>query len=325
MSDRSARFWWIAAILLAALPYTLIGSGVPHFGICSLRGAEVPGMGSVGAAAIPFLAFLASAALLPPLLAGLALAARRAGPRGHRIVIRTGAGAAFAAAVAYGFSPALTFPYCPAEPLDAWAVMPLYGAIGGCVLLAGLVGGPDAWDGVPGEPAGARLRRHALPAAAVAVTALPSAVNLATDRATWIGEPSSWLYAALLDWTGAVPWAVADRLVGLGLMVVVVALAVTGGRRIRRVAVSVLAVVAVIGVLLTEPLLSPVTPSPEPSHSPEEIARVQEDFYMGFLEGGIRLMPPEGVSPGWFSLAYGVAAILVLLHARRVRGREAAR
>ncbi|GAT71416.1 hypothetical protein PS9374_07107 [Planomonospora sphaerica] len=49
---------------------------------------------------------------------------------------------------------------------------------------------------------------------------------------------------------------------------------------------------------------------------------------MGLLAGGIRLMPPAGsvgVSPGWFSLAYGIAAAPVFLHARRASGRPGQR
>nr|BFE81478.1 hypothetical protein GCM10020093_040790 [Planobispora longispora] len=189
--------------------------------------------------------------------------------------------------------------------------------------LAGRARRPDVSGGAPGEPLPARLRRHALPVTAVAVAALPSVANAATGRVTWIGaETPPGAYGALLGPTGLeIVWIFADLLVGIGLMAVVVAFAVRGGRRAPRVAASALAAVAVIGVLSAEPFPGVMAPDVEQPLMPTDDSRLEE-LHTGILEGAIRLVPSAdvGVSPAWFSLAYGIAAVLVLLHARPTAG-----
>ncbi|WP_068924863.1 hypothetical protein [Planobispora rosea] len=323
MSNRSALLWWIVAILLAALPHVMINSAVPHVGICAFPGGEASFTGP--APAIMGLVFFALAALLPLLLIGLAAAARRPGPHRHTVPAGVGAGTACATAVAYGYSSALVIADCPADSLSTGAVMLFYGCVGGCVALADRAGRPDALGGALQEPPAERSRRRALPAAAVVSAALPSLVNVATGGVAWIDVgalPAP--YRGFLTGTGLDAAGItADRLIGLGLMAVVVAAAVGGGRRARRAAVSVLVTVSVIGVLFTEPLLGAMAPDVEQPPVSADALRLQEEFSMGFLEGSIRLMPSMGaaVSPAWFSLAYGIAAVLVLLHARRAPDR----
>ena len=85
------------------------------------------------------LGFGAMAALLPPALMALAVAARRSLSRRRRLLAWIGAGGALATAAYYALSTVAFFsPYCPEGSQGPAFVLALYGAVAALVLIAGV-------------------------------------------------------------------------------------------------------------------------------------------------------------------------------------------
>ncbi|MER5423063.1 hypothetical protein [Streptosporangium roseum] len=84
------------------------------------------------------LGFGVLAALLPPALIALAVAAWRSLPQRRRLLAWIGAGGALATAAYYALSTIAFFsPYCPEGSQGLGFVIPLYGAVAALVLIAG--------------------------------------------------------------------------------------------------------------------------------------------------------------------------------------------
>lgn len=146
------------------------------------------------------------------------------------------------------------------------------------------------------RPIRAPLRWWPLAVVAVALPAVPAVVNLSQGAPRWIG--SRGVIASYFDTFGSSAlWTAADVLPGVGGLSVLVLVAVV--RRTRRLVgatVSVLFLAAAIGVV------SRFTPSQPPmDHS---IYGSQPDFLS---------VSAPGISPLWFSGAFALAALLLML------------
>jgi hypothetical protein len=175
------------------------------------------------------------------------------------------------------------------------------------------------------------------PAAAVALPVPPSAVNLAHDRPLWIEDGlTGGVFFPLITTNGLhSPWMVFNLFVGTGGMVALVLLAVALRRRrwVTLVGAALLLSVAMIGVLSVVPVPMTVARLIDGSaYTPADIsAGSQPNFYMGYLEGSLRLLPSstywngegwEGLSPLWFSAAFTGSAVLLILSSRTTHRRR---
>ncbi|SNT43008.1 hypothetical protein SAMN05216276_104256 [Streptosporangium subroseum] len=176
-------------------------------------------------------------------------------------------------------------------------------------------------------------RLAALWSAAVALPVLPSAVNLAHGQPLWIdGDSTSSAFFLAFVADGLLTlWTIFSLVVGAGGMVALVLLAVALRRRRWAILASaaILLLVAMIGILSVAPISR--TAARLLDGSAGITAGSQPDFYMGYLEGSIRLMPSsiswagegrEGISPLWFSAAFAGSAVLLILLSRGIRRRR---
>ncbi|MEU8382705.1 hypothetical protein [Streptosporangium sp. NPDC048865] len=140
---------WTGAVLMSTLPSWALLQVETGIHICAHPDAE----GGYTGRDVLGLGFGAMAALLPPALTALAVAAWRSLPRRRRLLARMGAGGALATAAYYAVSTIAFFsPHCPEGSQGPGFVLPLYGAIAALVLIAGL---PRTGD-KPDAEAGAR-------------------------------------------------------------------------------------------------------------------------------------------------------------------------
>ncbi|WP_066949667.1 hypothetical protein [Microtetraspora fusca] len=173
-------------------------------------------------------------------------------------------------------------------------------------------------------------RSALLPLLAVLVTALPSVVGHIEGYPLWIGTPMAGasVLSLIVTKSTILPWALlilVDMLVGMGAMTVPVLLAVAVPARWLRLAVAgTLLLLAATGVAAVIPASPGIAFG---GYTPADVsAGSQPDFYMGFVEGSLRLVPsdfmwfPETV-PLLFSAAFAAAAVLLIAYDRRTRSR----
>ncbi|AWS47690.1 hypothetical protein [Streptosporangium sp. 'caverna'] len=130
-----ALLCWMGAILLSTLPNWASLPVDTEIYICAYLNTEdgYTGRDVLG------LGFGAMAALLPPALTALAVAAWRSLPQRRRLLAWIGVGGALATAAYYALSTIAFFsPYCPEGSQGPGFVLPLYGAIAALVLIAGV-------------------------------------------------------------------------------------------------------------------------------------------------------------------------------------------
>ncbi|AWS44629.1 hypothetical protein [Streptosporangium sp. 'caverna'] len=174
-------------------------------------------------------------------------------------------------------------------------------------------------------------RLVALWSAAVALPVLPSAVNLAHGRPLWIdGDSTSNAFLAFTTGGLLTLWTIFSLVVGAGGMVALVLLTVALRRRrwVILVSAAILLLVAMIGVLSVVPISR--TAARLLDGSAGVTAGGQPDFYMGALEGSIRILPSSiswtgegrGISPLWFSAAFAGSAVLLILLSRAIHRRR---
>ncbi|MEV0582561.1 hypothetical protein [Nonomuraea sp. NPDC050310] len=132
-----AALCWVGAVCLAALPNWSMVQVDAEIQVCAFLNTE----GGYTWRDVLSLGFGVMAALLPLVLVVLAVAVRRSSGRRRRVLTRLGAGGAVVTGAYYAVSTVAFFePYCPAGTQGVELVLPLYGAVAGLVLLAGVPG-----------------------------------------------------------------------------------------------------------------------------------------------------------------------------------------
>ncbi|WP_433217201.1 hypothetical protein [Microtetraspora malaysiensis] len=342
MFQRSALLWWLAAIPLSLLPHALfaLGGGTFETYICTgspsappapayalinrvdgIAGSGGTGASEVTVALVCFWASAAVALLIPAALSVLAVLARRAAPYRRRALARCGAVTALVPPLLLALSWNSLPDECQSGGTLSASVL-LYGATA-ALLLTASVSGENPWRAVAAHPL--------LPVLAVLVTALPSVVSHVEGYQLWIGTliPRGNVLSLVVLKSAILPWMVlmlVDMLVGIGVMTVAVLLAVAVPARWLRLTVTgMLLLLAVAGVAAVIPV------PPEAAfggYTPAEVsADSQPDFYMGAMEGSLRLIPSDSMYlsdtvPLLFSAAFTAAAVLLIAYDRRTRSRS---
>ncbi|WP_433348975.1 hypothetical protein ACQP25_35325 [Microtetraspora malaysiensis] len=149
----------------------------------------------------------------------------------------------------------------------------------------------------------------------------------------WIGAliPRASVLSLVVTESTILPWTVlilVDMLVGMGAMAVAVLLAVAlPARWLRLTVAGMLLLLAVAGVAAVIPV------PPEAAfggYTPAEVsADSQPDFYMGAVEGSLRLIPSDSICfpdtvPLLFSAAFTAAAVLLIAYDQRTRSTPSA-
>ncbi|GES24490.1 hypothetical protein Aple_073890 [Acrocarpospora pleiomorpha] len=260
------------------------------------------------------------AAVLPLVLIGLALAARRAEKTRYRRLTRAGAWAGSLTAITYGYSSAMFSALCPEDGSFEWlAEVALYSLVVACVLMAGR----SHLRALPHDPG----RRSSGPDwmiwLALIVTILPTIVNSTRAGVVWIGAERvpPGLYE-FLDREGLVPLlAFVELIVAIGTIAVLVFL--SRGRTVTRVTVTSLGIAALVGLIFSPPLVGVIASLTDHlAVVPADISwRTRDPVFARHLRSLLSTPSSEelpSISPLWFSISFAIAGALLLIRDRRL-------